>query len=330
MVDEPLLSEHGITLFSGYTYEALEDLCRTQEKSRWVSEDIPFDEDTKQWLRLDDNTKKFIKHVLAFSIVSEQLVNANLLHRFLDEVTDPSSRRFYLFQAYMEDVHRRTYGLMLSSVILDRNELDVLSKPDINIPSIAGKVAWIKKWIDSDASFCQRLIAFAFIEGIFFSSLFCSFYWLKQRGTTLSGMIKANEYISRDEKLHCEFAITQLAYVKHRLTRSVIHEMMKEAVEIEESFVKDALPVALIGINQDTMIEYVRYIADRWLTSIPCVEGFAGPLFGVVKQPLEWMEAISVQSLSNFFDVQPTSYQDSKMGYSENDCKFTDDLSIFD
>ncbi len=326
---EPLLTPSKFQFFSGIRFEKLEECCIIQEKSRWTSEEIVLTEDTAKWNDLDSKTQLFIKHVLSFSIVSDHLVNCNILDRFLQEVTDPSSRRFYLFQAYMEDVHRRTYGNMLTAVILDREELERLINPDVNIPSIDAKIKWIKKWTNSDASFGQRLIAFAIIEGVFFSSLFCAFFWLKQRGTTLPGMIKANEFISRDEKMHCEFAIEQLKYVNNKLPMQVIQEMMQEAVTIEKSFVDEALPVDLLGINKDTMMDYVKYIADRWLQMIPCIEGYCLPIFNIKKQPLEWMENISVQTFASFFEVEPTNYVDPEFGHSNADKEFSTDLSIF-
>ncbi len=315
-------------VFSNVCHEDLEEMCRIQEKSRWTSEDISLGEDTKNWKKLDEKTQHFVKYVLSFSVVSEHLVNCNLLGRFLGEVTDPSVKRFYLFQAYMEDVHRRTYGLMLSSILIDPAEMAILARP-VSIPSINEKIKWIQYWTGSDASFEQRLVAFALIEGIFFSSLFCSFYWLKQRGVTLPGMIKANEYISRDEKLHCEFAIKQLHHRANRLPRETIWTMMRDAVDIERKFVDEALPIDLIGINKNTMVEYVRYIADRWLCSIPCIEGMAGPFYGVTQQPLEWMEAISIQSFASFFEVDSTNYVDSRLGYSLGDRSFETSLDVF-
>lgn len=328
--NEPLLSANEYITFTGIAHDDLEESCIAQEKSRWTSEEIVFDDDTSNWSKLDTNTKLFITHVLSFSVVSDGLVNANLLSRFTQEVTDPSCRRFYLFQAYMEDVHARTYGKMLTSVIMDRNELQRLLHPNLHIQSIAHKIKWIEKWINSDSPFGQRVIAFAIIEGIFFSSLFCAFFWLKQRGAKLPGMIQANELISKDEASHCEFNIKLLKYVKFRLSREEIFEMMDEAVEIEKYFIEEAIPVDLVQINRDTMLSYVKFIANRWLESIPCKEGFAGPLYNNVDMPLKWMETISIPLFASFFEVVPVEYEDSKLCTSSADKSFTTDLTIFE
>lgn len=331
-MSEPLLTPARYTVFKSVIYPELEKLAETQEKLRWRENEVQakLHEDLKNWQTMSKDEQHFIKQVLSFSVVSDGLVNCNLLERFTQEVTDPSARRFYLFQGVMEEVHMRTYGLMLSEVVTDKEELARLMSPHEHIPSIKAKIDWIEKWIKSDAPFGQRLVAFAIIEGVFFSSLFCSFYWLKHKGSKLPGMIMANEFIARDEGLHCDFALTLLKYVKNKPTKSVIESMMREAIAIEHQFVEDALPVRLIGINAQSMCQYVDYMADRLLTGIAC-EGSSDKLVYCQKifnvpLPLRWMETISIQVLSNFFEKPTTDYQDAVAGRNPTDNIFSCDV----
>jgi ribonucleoside-diphosphate reductase beta chain len=316
--EEPLLTRPEYSVFDTIRIPELEELAEKQEASKWRENEIKLSNDLRAWKTLSDPERLFIEHVLAFSVVSDGLVNVNLLNRFLNEVGDPSARRFYLFQAFMEDVHARTYGLMLRTVIVDPERRKQLLNPQKHIDSIRMKIEWIEKWITSDASFGQRLVAFAIIEGIFFSALFCAFYWVKHRGIGLSGLVQANEFISRDEGMHCEFAISMLKYVILKPREDTIQQMVREAVAIEEKFVKDALPEGgpgLSGINSGLMIEYVKYVADRLLTCIP-YSGSGHQPSGLrycrkvfhTKLPIPWMEAISIQVVSNFFENEATTY----------------------
>lgn len=329
--NEPLLKSDN-NVFRGIVYKDLEDEAINQERARWTAEELVFTEDTRNWAIIDDGTKRFMKYVLSFSAIADGLVNCNLVERFLQEVTDPSVRRFYSFQSYMEEhVHARAYGMMINAVIMNKKEQDEMFNPNDNIPSIKEKIQWIEKWTNSNKPFGCRLIAFALIEGIFFSSLFASFFWLKQRGSKLPGMIQGNELIAKDEGRHCEFPIKMLKYVLYRMTREEIHCMATEAVNVELEFVKEALPTDLVGINKDTMCEYVKYVADRWLYSIPCVEGFAGPIYNINTCPLEWMELISIPTFTSFFEKEVTNYTDSRLGRTQEDCVYTADAdSLFD
>ena len=335
-MSEPILDVQQYSVFSGIKIPELEALAEAQERSKWRESEIRLDSDIRAWKQLSDSERLFIEHILAFSVVSDGLVNANLLKRFIQEVGDPSARRFYLFQSVMEDIHARTYGLMLTAVISDSERRAQLLEPHRYIGSIKMKIAWIEKWINSSESFGQRLVAFAIIEGIFFSALFCGFYWVKHRGLQLSGLVQANEFISRDEGMHCEFAIAMLKYINNKPSESVVHQMVREAVSIEEAFAAEALPAGLIGMNAGLMSGYVRYIADRWLTAIPiagsghdprslryCKKIYNTPL------PIAWMQAISIQTVSNFFEKHSTSYAVAKSSKSENNY-FSADIDSID
>lgn len=323
--NEPLLKLNKYNVFTKIYYPELEAAAEAQENARWFAHEIQLTDDARNWKTLSENEQRFIKHVLSFSAVSDGLVNANLLERFLKDVTDPSARRFYLFQAVMEEVHARTYGLMLSAVVSDTDELARLMSPDVNIPSINMKIQWIEKWINSDAPFGQRVVAFIIVEGLFFSSLFCSFYWIKHRGSKLPGMIQANEFIARDEGLHCQFAAKLLQYVVNKPSMTTVERMMREAVKIEHNFVNDSLPVGLLGMNSKLMCDYVEYVADRTLQMI-CVESnesntshympkYCVPIYNT-KNPFDWIESISLMVQANFFERRPTDYQDSRAGRS--------------
>ena len=226
-------------------------------------------------------------------------------------------------------------------MVTDPDELDILLTPHIHIPSINMKIQWIEKWINSDSdnsdisnspSFGQRLVAFLIIEGVFFSSLFCSFYWLKHRGSTLPGMIQANEFIARDEGLHCEFAIALLRHVANKPSAEMIYEMMREAVAIEHQFVDDALPVSLIGMNASSMKEYVEYVADRVLKMISLddandVSHYLKPIFER-PNPFYWLESISLDTLTSFFERRSTTYQDATASRSVVDSSFGHDADF--
>lgn len=314
---EPLLTPYEYSIFTGVQFPELEELAEIQEKNRWRENEISFHDDLRDLNTFDNYTITAFKKISSFFSVADGLINKNLLERFTTEVTDPSARRFYLFQAAMEDVHARTYGLMLASIVPDLNERDKLLNPHKNSPSILGKIKWIEKWIESDASFGQRLIGFAIVEGIFFSASFTLPYWAKKRGK-LSGFSKANEFISKDEGSHCEFALAMNKYIKDRVSQNVIQQMVREAVHLEHQFIKEMLPNGLPELTQKMLCSYVEYIADDLLMGI-AIEGFGNSvtycskIYNHSKCPIPWMEKIGLVSMSSFFEKDSTNYQD-KMG----------------
>jgi ribonucleotide reductase beta subunit family protein with ferritin-like domain len=257
--------------------------------------------------------QNYVKHIVSFSAVSDQLVNANLLNRFLVEICDSSAIRFLSQQVFIEEQHKRTYGEMLMTIVPDRAERIKLMSPHENEPTIAKKVAWIEKWINSDADIGQRLVAFIIVEGVFFSSLFCGFYWLKNRGSKLPGLIQANEFISRDETMHWEFSAMLLEQIVNKPSRATIEAMFREAVEIEHYFVDGSLPRDLHGMNANQMKQYVEYVTDFVLQRVPCADplpnsSYVGPIYNT-PNPFGWMLNMSISVLTNYFERVPTNYQ---------------------
>lgn len=314
-------------------YPQLEELADIQEKNRWREHEIRMNDDVLTWKTLDPKIQNFIEYVLSFSVVSDNLVNFNLINNFIDntKLDDTSIRRFYLFQSVMEEVHARTYSKMLTSVITDSAKIDKLFNPDVNFPAIRAKIEYIQNWIYYEEENCTetKLVAFAIIEGIMFSSLFCAFYWLKMRGIKLSGMIQANEFISRDEGLHCDFALQVLNDVPlKQLPRiQTINKMVKEAVDVETMFVNESLKEPLPQINAPLMIQYVQYVADRLIVQIPTCEETRAPKLYNVENPFSWMESISIHTVANFFEKAPTSYTTSAgTTFSPDDKGFADEF----
>jgi len=314
MNQEPLLSiNNKYNVFEGIVYTDLENAAIKQEKSKWVHTEIVFNEDTKGFNAMSPDEQRYIKHIVSFSAVSDQLVNSNLLNRFLLEITDSSAIRFLSQQVFIEEQHRRTYGEMLLTIVPDKHERIKLMTPHEHEPSIAKKIAWIEKWINSSASIGQRLVAFIIVEGIFFSSLFCGFYWLKFKGSKLPGLIQANEFISRDETMHWDFSALLLDKIINKPSRDVVISMFREAVEVEHEFVDGSLPYDLSGMNANQMKQYVEYVADFVLQSVQCINndntiGYVGPIFNT-PNPFDWMINMSVSVLTNYFERIPTNYQ---------------------
>ena len=274
--------------------------------SFWTAEEIDLSQD--RWDELKPDEQHFIKHVLAFFATADGIVNENLAARFMREVQLPEARCFYGFQVAMENVHGETYSLLLEHYIKDSAERDRLLRAIDTMPAVRLKALWALRWIEDEASpFAARLVAFAAVEGIFFSGSFCAIFWLKKRGL-MPGLTFSNELISRDEGLHCDFAChlyTDLLPASHKLTEERLHEIVGEAVKIEKLFVCDALPVSLIGMNGEMMSKYVEFCADRLLLALG-----AKPLFRTLN-PFDWMELISLQGKTNFFEKRVSEYQKS-------------------
>lgn len=271
--------------------------------SFWVAEEIDLYSDLDDWNALSDNERHFISHVLAFFSASDGIVNENLALRFYSEVQLPEARSFYGFQIAMENIHAETYGLLIDTYIKDEAKKDYLFKAIDNIPCIKKKADWALKWIYGNSSFAERLVAFAAIEGIFFSGSFCSIFWLKKRGL-MPGLTFSNELISRDEGLHTDFAcLLYRDYITDKPSEARIRELIIEAVEFECEFISDALPVSLIGMNAESMKEYIRFVADRLMRSL----GYSN--IWDAKNPFDWMELISMQGKTNFFEKKVSEYQ---------------------
>ena len=266
------------------------------------------------WVKLTDNERHFVSHVLAFFAASDGIVNENLAQNFMTEIQSPEARCFYGFQIAVENIHSETYSLLIDTYIKDNQEKLRLLHAIDTVPCVRKKANWALQWCNSDyASFAERCIAFCAVEGIFFSGSFCAIFWLKKRGL-MPGLSFSNELISRDEGLHCDFACLLYKKLKHKLPESRITEIITSAVEIEMEFVRDALPVELIGMNSTLMIEYIQFCADRLLVALGC------PRHYQVQNPFDWMVSISLQGKTNFFEKRVGEYAKSGVGVENNHC----------
>ena len=287
-------------------YHDIWEKYKTAEHSFWTAEEIDLAQDLTDWNdKLNDDEKHYIKNVLAFFAASDGIVNENLAENFLKEVQYAEAKSFYGFQIAMENIHSETYSLLIDTYIKDDNEKDRLFNAIDTVPSVKKKADWALKWIESD-SFAERLIAFAAVEGIFFSGSFCSIFWLKKRGL-MPGLAFSNELISRDEGLHCEFAcLLHNKYVQNKVSQERITQIIIEAVEIEKEFVTDSLPVSLIGMNSKLMQQYIEFVADYWLVELGCKRVYN------VDNPFDFMDMLSLQNKSNFFEKRTSEYQKPK------------------
>ena len=303
---EPMLQENmeRFVLFLIEQHEIWE-MYKLHAASFWTAEEIDLAEDAKDWKKLNDNERHFLKHVLAFFAASDGIVNENLVTNFADEVQWPEARCFYGFQIMMENIHAETYSLLIDTYINDTAEKNHLFNALETVPSVKKKGEWALRWLSrKKGSFAQRLVAFAAVEGIFFSGSFCAIFWLKKRGL-MPGLTFSNELISRDEGLHCDFACLLHSKLIKGAGENVIHRIIAEAVEIETEFVTNALPVELIGMNAGLMRQYIEFVADRLLVSLN-----ASKLYNV-SNPFPWMEMISMQGKTNFFEKRVGEYQKS-------------------
>ncbi len=270
--------------------------------SFWTAEEIDLSQDLTDWEKLNDGEKHFVSHVLAFFAASDGIVNENLAQNFLDEVQFPEAKCFYGFQIMMENIHSETYSLLIDTYIKDPKEKSKLFNALETVPCVTKKGEWALRWI-KNGNFAERLIAFAAIEGIFFSGSFCSIFWLKKRGL-MPGLSFSNELISRDEGLHCDFAcLLYTKYITNKLPEQQVIDIIKNAVEIEQEFIVDALPAALIGMNSKLMSQYIEFVADRLLEALGCRKIYN------VSNPFDFMEMISLQGKTNFFEKRVAEYQ---------------------
>ncbi len=315
---EPILVENKdrFVLFP-IKYNDIWEFYKKSEASFWTAEEIDLSNDISDWNnKLNDNERHFIKHVLAFFAASDGIVNENLAINFLNEVQYPEARCFYGFQIMMENIHSETYSLLIDSYIKDPIEKDKLFHAVDTVPCVGKKADWALRWI-SNGNFAERLIAFAAVEGIFFSGSFCSIFWLKKRGL-MPGLSFSNELISRDEGLHCDFAcMLYTRHVKNKLPKEQVTQIITDAVVIEKEFVSDAIPVRLIGMNADLMCQYIEFCADRLLVALGCDK------FYNASNPFDFMEMISLQGKTNFFEKRVAEYQKSGvMGNKEENNVF--------
>lgn len=301
--EEPILKENKdrFVLFP-IQHDDIWQFYKKAEASIWTAEEIDLSQDTKDWENLNDGERHFIKHVLAFFAASDGIVNENLAENFVGEVQYTEAKFFYGFQIMMENIHSETYSLLIDTYVKEQSEKDYLFNAIDTMPCVGEKAQWALRWI-SDGSFAERLVAFAAVEGIFFSGSFCSIFWMKKRGL-MPGLTFSNELISRDEGLHCDFAC--LLYTKHvvnKLPAETVQKIIADAVSIEKEFVTDALPVDLIGMNARLMCQYIEFVADRLLLELG-----VDKLYDATN-PFDFMEMISLQGKTNFFEKRVGDYQ---------------------
>jgi ribonucleoside-diphosphate reductase beta chain len=282
-------------------YPKIWEMYKLHEASFWTAEEIDLSPDLKDWEKLSSDEQHFIKHVLAFFAASDGIVNENLAVNFMREVQLPEARCFYGFQIMIENIHSETYSLLIDTYIKDVAEKNHLFNAMETVPCVQKKAEWALKWINN-GSFAERLVAFAAVEGIFFSGSFCSIFWLKKRGL-MPGLSFSNELISRDEGLHCDFACLLYSMLENKLSEERVKEIIIDAVVNEHEFVTDALPVSLIGMNSKLMCQYIEFVADRLLNAL----GY--PKIYNVTNPFDFMETISLQGKTNFFEKRVGEYQ---------------------
>merc|ERR1719421_1588714 len=302
-LEEPLLMEnkHRWVMFP-IEYPEMWEMYKKHEASFWTAEEIDLSQDNADWEKLQANEQHFIKHVLAFFAASDGIVLENLGLNFSNEVQVSEARAFYGFQMAMENIHSETYSLLIDQYIKSPKEKMHLFHAIETIPAIESKAKWACNWMSTDRSFYERMVGFACVEGILFSGSFCAIYWLKKRGL-MPGLTFSNELISRDEGLHTEFACMLYRMLQNRLPDDVIHTIIRGAVEVERSFICDALSCDLIGMNSELMTKYIEFVADRLLAALGHPK-----LFGS-SNPFDWMELISLQGKTNFFEKRVGEYQ---------------------
>jgi len=311
------------TLFPISPYE--QDLYALYKKavaSFWTVEEIDFSKDKDDWNKLTDNEQYFIKQVLAFFAGSDGIVQDNLATRFQREVQSPVARLFYGLQNAMEGIHSETYSLLIDQYVKDKDEKAKYFRAIDEIPCIRRKADWALKWIESAESYSERLVGFACVEGIFFSGSFCAIYWIKKRGL-LPGLAFSNELISRDEGLHTEFATALYHKLQNKLSEQTIHSIIREAVEIESEFICSALPCSLIGMNSRDMKTYIEFVADRLALQLGC-----GKIYKV-QNPFDFMELISMEGKTNFFEKKVSDYSKPGVGLDAKDMEIRHDDEDF-
>lgn len=322
---EPILQENKdrFVIFP-IQHHDLWEWYKKSEASFWTAEEMDLHEDLTHWeSRLNDDERYYIKHILAFFAASDGIVNENLAENFINEVQYSEAKFFYGFQIMMENIHSETYSLLIDTYVKDDEEKDKLFNALENFPAIKKKADWAMKWIDSP-SFAERLIAFAAVEGIFFSGAFCSIFWLKKRGL-MPGLTFSNELISRDEGVHCDFAVhLHEHHLINKVPKDRIRMILLDALNIEREFITESLPVSLIGMNSDLMTQYLEFVTDRLLEQFGCEEEFN------TKNPFDFMDMISLQGKPNFFEKRVAEYQKAGVLNSTKDRDSGADKISFD
>jgi ribonucleoside-diphosphate reductase beta chain len=315
---EYILAEnpHRFVLFP-IQHDAIWEMRQKALASFWTAQEIDLANDLEHWReKLNDNERHFIKHVLAFFAASDGIVNENLAINFYREIQLPEARSFYATQIQMEDIHSETYSLLIDTYIQNPAEKTQLLQAISTLPCVQKKAHWALKWINAAPSFAHRLVAFAAVEGVFFSGSFCAIYWLKKRGL-MHGLTFSNELISRDEGMHCDFACLLYSMLENKLPIEELTAIIRQAVELEQEFVTSSLPVSLIGMNAELMSKYIEFVADRLLQSLGGEKIYHTP------NPFPFMDMISLQGKTNFFEKRVGDYQKAGVMADANKQKFS-------
>ncbi|WP_338647116.1 ribonucleotide-diphosphate reductase subunit beta [Flavobacterium sp. KS-LB2] len=313
---EPILQENKnrFVIFP-IKHNDIWEFYKSMEASFWTAEEIDLSQDLNDWNnKLNEDERYFIKHILAFFAASDGIVNENLAENFVNEVQYAEAKFFYGFQIMMENIHSETYSLLIDTYVKDEAEKDELFNALEVFPAIKKKADWALKWIESD-SFAERLIAFAAVEGIFFSGAFCSIYWLKKRGL-MPGLTFSNELISRDEGVHCDFAVhLHNHHLVNKVPKERIRSIIVDALNIEREFITESLPVSLIGMNAALMTQYLEFVADRLLVELGCDREYN------TSNPFDFMDMISLQGKTNFFEKKVAEYQKAGVMNTDEDAQ---------
>lgn len=320
---EPVLRENPnrFTLFP-IMKPKLYQLYKHHVSVFWTPEELDLAKDMKDWIKLNSNEQHFIKNVLAFFAGSDGIIQENIAARFMNEVQLSEARQFYSVQLMMEAIHSETYSLLIDTYIEDKAEKSHLFQAIQTIPCVKGKAEWAQKWIVSqEENFATRLVAFAVVEGIFFSGSFCAIYWLKERGL-MPGLTTSNEFIARDEGLHTDFACALYSEIERKLPKAKVHRIIREAVEIERQFITESLPCSLIGMNSTLMTQYIKFVADRLSSQL----GY-GKIYSAAN-PFDFMERISLEGKDNFFEKRVTTYAKSGVGKTVDEMSFALDADF--
>jgi len=321
--EEPLLKDNPSRfVILPIQYDSIWKMYKKAVASFWTAEEVDLGQDLKDWDKLKEEEQYFIKHVLAFFAASDGIVNENLVERFMQEVQVPEARCFYGFQIAIENIHSEMYSLLIDTYVRDNAEKSKLFNAIETVPAVGKKAKWALNWINAEnVSYAERIIAYASVEGIFFSGSFAAIFWLKKRGL-MPGLTFSNELISRDEGLHTDFACLMFAHLKNKPSTDRVKQIVKEAVEIEIEFLTEALPVKLIGMNHELMSQYIRYVADRLLVELGCEKEYR------VENPFDFMENISLDGKTNFFEKRVGDYQKAGVMASREEQKFTLDADF--
>lgn len=310
--NEPILKENPnrFVLFP-IEHNDIWDIYKKAEASFWTAEEIDLHQDITDWEnKLSDDERYFVKHILAFFAASDGIVNENLAENFVNEVQYTEAKFFYGFQIMMENIHSETYSLLIDTYVKDPSERNKLFNAIETFDAIKKKADWALKWIDSP-SFAERLIAFAAVEGIFFSGAFCSIFWMKKRGL-LPGLTFSNELISRDEGMHCDFAVhLHNEHLVNKVPQKRIIQIITEALDIEREFITESLPVDLIGMNSRLMEQYLEFVTDRLLTELNCPKSYNS------ENPFDFMDMISLEGKTNFFEKRVSDYRKAGVGMEQ-------------